>query len=278
MSLTVVMVTYNSFPLTRRLLPTLAAGVGKELQELILADSASPDKTGEKLKQEFPAITYLSMFENKGYGAAVNAGAERAKGEWLLVMNGDVEISLQQVRLLKELAEKHQADVMAPAQETPDGTLIPTVRNFPTPGNILFARRSPLGKLFGTWGGYLRPLPEKTEEIKGVVSGACFLMKKRKFLAIGGFDTNFFLFAEDTDLCRRLADSGAKIFYTPEVQVKHYWSSSAGQDYRKTLKQQQISLLRYFKKHFPGRRLARQSLRFLFSIQYYFSFALRPTK
>jgi N-acetylglucosaminyl-diphospho-decaprenol L-rhamnosyltransferase len=168
---------------------------------------------------------------------------------------------------LRELAEANEADLIAPLQETPEGYPIPTVRHFPTPSTILFARRSPLGWLFGPRGGYLRPLPEKTEQVTGFVGGACFMVRKKKFLEVGGFDPNFFLFVEDTDLCKRLSDAGAKIFFTPEVRVRHYWSFSTGQNSLQKLGQQHASLLYYFKKHFPGRRLARSLLASLFWLQ-----------
>ena len=272
------MVTYNSYELTRRLLPALASSIGNRLLELIVVDNASSDKTGEKLKQEFPTIDCRMMPENKGYGAAVNAGAAKSKGEWLFILNGDVEISPAQIKQLRQLAEKYAADLIAPAQEESGGGTIPTVRNFPTPTTILFARRSPLGRLFGKLGGYLREIPKKTEQIKGVIGGACFLIKKEKFQQIGGFDANFFLYAEDTDLCKRLNDIGAKIFYTPEVRVRHFWGSSSKQNYHLTLKQQQTSLLYYFKKHFPRRRFSRAFLTFLFFLQYHFSYLFKPSR
>ena len=261
------MVTYNSYPLTRRLLEPLASAIGKELEEIILVDSASPDGTGEKLKKDFPAINFLPMPKNRGYGASVNAGAARAGGAWLLILNGDLEILPVQISRLRELAVANKTDLIAPRQETPEGAPIPTVRNFPTPKTILFARRSPLGRLFGRRGGYLRPLPEKTEQVEGAVGGACFLIKRDKFLEVGGFDEKFFLFVEDIDLCKRLSDAGAKIFFTPEVKVRHFWSFSTGQNFLKTLRHQQESLLYYFKKHFPGHPLSRAFLPPLFWLQ-----------
>ncbi len=267
MGVSVVMVTYASYPLTKRLLEPLVGGMGKELEEIILVDSASPDQTGEKLKKDFPAINYLLMPENRGYGTAVNAGAARARGEWLLILNGDLEIHPVQINRLKELAETKGADLIVPLQETPEGEPIPTVRNFPTPATILFARRSPLGKLFGNRGGYLRPLPEKTERVEGAAGGACFLVKTKNFQEVGGFDPGFFHFVEDIDLCKRLSEIGGKIFFTPEVKVRHFWSFSTGQNFLKTLKHQHDSLLYYFKKHFPTRPVSRVFLSFLFWLQ-----------
>lgn len=269
MGVSLVVVTYNSYPLTRRLLEPLASGIGRELEEIIVADSASPDDTGRKLKADFPAIEHLPMPENLGYGAAANAAATRARGIWLLIQNGDVQIKLSQIADLKKRAEASGADLMAPLQETPEGNPIPTVRAFPTPATILFARRSPLGKLLGHRGGYLRPLPEETRRLdgEGAVSGACFLVKKEKFLEVGGFDEKFFLFVEDIDLCKRLSAAGAQIYFTPEVRVRHFWSFSTGQDYQTTLRHQHLSLLYYFKKHFPDRRTSRAALTLLFGLQ-----------
>jgi N-acetylglucosaminyl-diphospho-decaprenol L-rhamnosyltransferase len=218
------------------------------------------------------------MPENRGYGAAANAGAAKTVGEWLLILNGDIEIGPGQAERLKEIAVERRADLVAPAQKDPNGNPIPIVRNFPTPFTILFARRSPLGRLFGRWGGYLRPLPEKTEEIKGFVSGACFLVKKERFSEIGGFDPQFFLFSEDTDLCRRLAGRGGKILYTPEVTVKHFWGGSTGQDYHASLRRMHQSLLLYFKKYFAGRRLSRLFLAFLFMLDRVLARIYRPKR
>ncbi|MGE5692971.1 MAG: glycosyltransferase family 2 protein, partial [Candidatus Zixiibacteriota bacterium] len=242
-------------------------GIGKELDEIILVDSASPDKTGKKLKVDFPVINYLPMPENQGYGAAVNHGANHAKGDWLLIMNGDLETHPVQISRLRELAEANEADLIAPLQETPEGKPISTVRNFPTPKTILFARRSPLGWLFGRRGGYLRSLPEKTGQVTGFVGGACFMVRKKKFQEVGGFDPNFFLFVEDTDLCKRMSETGAKIFFTTEVKVRHFWSFSTGQNVLKKLRQQHESLLYYFRKHFLGHRFSRAFLAFLFWLQ-----------
>lgn len=51
--------------------------------------------------------------------------------------------------------------------------------------------------------------------------GAAMLMKKDRFLDLGGFDERFFLFFEDTDLCRRLKNEGHDVWYYPEVSMTH---------------------------------------------------------
>ena len=50
-------------------------------------------------------------------------------------------------------------------------------------------------------------------------SGACFLVRRDLFLRLGGFDENIFLFYEDDDLCRRIADGGLSLVYVPQAVV-----------------------------------------------------------
>jgi GT2 family glycosyltransferase len=59
-------------------------------------------------------------------------------------------------------------------------------------------------------------------------SGACFLVRRELFLRLGGFDENIFLFYEDDDLCRRIADSGASLVYVPQAVVRHGRGRSSG--------------------------------------------------
>jgi N-acetylglucosaminyl-diphospho-decaprenol L-rhamnosyltransferase len=60
-------------------------------------------------------------------------------------------------------------------------------------------------------------------------SGACFLIRRDIFLKLGGFDENIFLFYEDDDLCRRLADSGSALIYVPQAVVRHGRGQSSGE-------------------------------------------------
>jgi len=60
-------------------------------------------------------------------------------------------------------------------------------------------------------------------------SGACFLIRRETFLRLGGFDENIFLFYEDDDLCRRVADSGAALVYVPQAVVRHGRGRSSGE-------------------------------------------------
>ena len=91
---------------------------------------------------------------------------------------------------------------------------------------MFFQPRSLLAPYLHNPGGKL-VLPEG-EACAPFFSGACFLIRRDVFLKLGGFDENIFLFYEDDDLCRRIADSGAALIYVPQAVVRHGRGRSSG--------------------------------------------------
>ena len=94
-------------------------------------------------------------------------------------------------------------------------------------GRVFYQPRSLLATSLTNPGGKL-VLPEG-EACAPFFSGACFLIRRDVFLKLGGFDENIFLFYEDDDLCRRIADSGAALIYVPQALVRHGRGRSSGE-------------------------------------------------
>jgi N-acetylglucosaminyl-diphospho-decaprenol L-rhamnosyltransferase len=98
------------------------------------------------------------------------------------------------------------------------------------------------------------------------VSGACMLMPREAFDAVGGFDEGFALYAEELDIATRLREAGRTVLFTPSVEVLHQIGVSTGRS-RSTLLLHSRSVYRYYAKHRAGgwRRvtlpLARAALR-----------------
>ena len=93
-------------------------------------------------------------------------------------------------------------------------------------GRVFFQPRSLLAPYLTNPRGKLA-LPEG-EACAPFFSGACFLIRRDLFLRLGGFDENIFLFYEDDDLCRRIADAGSALIYVPQAVVRHGRGRSSG--------------------------------------------------
>jgi GT2 family glycosyltransferase len=155
----------------------------------------------------------LRNSRNEGYGRAANAGARAAKTAFVLVMNPDIVLDPGAVAALVAAAERYpEAGLLAPRIVEPDG-------------RFFFQPRSLLSPYLQNPGGRL-VLPEG-DCCAPFLSGACLLVRHEPFLRLGGFDPRIFLFYEDDDLCRRLADAGHALVHVHDAVARHARGASS---------------------------------------------------
>jgi GT2 family glycosyltransferase len=196
-----IVVAFDSAALLPDCLDALAAaGV-----RAIVVDNASEDD-GAAIAERIGARVMRNA-TNEGYGRANNAGVRAAETPLVLIVNPDVVVEKGTVAALVAAAERHpDAALFAPKIVEPSG-------------RVFFQPRSLLAPYLTNPRGAL-VVPDG-EACVPFASGACFLVRRELFLAIGGFDQNIFLFYEDDDLCRRIADAGRALVFVPQAVVRH---------------------------------------------------------
>lgn len=257
-TLSVIVVSHNSAEVLPGLLDSLTRYPPPDPWELIVVDNHSSDDSLACVRSSVPAATLLPQTENRGFAAGVNIGAAQASGDTLLIVNPDVQWNGDVLGpLLAHLASRPKAAAVSPRLLYPDGRAQWSIRRFPNHWNIWFSRGSPLAalpllrRLAGT---YTQPDPPAPARVEAVA--ATFLLARRDaFEAVGGMDAEYFLYVEDTDLCRRWADSGREVWVYPDVTVTHHWSSSRGER-RHLARHHRAGIRRYFRRHHPRRRWA----------------------
>jgi len=171
----------------------------------LVVDNASTDAT--VAVAEGHGARVIRNARNEGYGRANNLGARVAETEFLLIVNPDCVVEAGAVAALLDAARRYpDAGLLAPRIVEPGG-------------RVFFQPRSLLAPYLPNPSGRL-VLPEG-EACAPFLSGACFLIRRDLFLGLGGFDENIFLFYEDDDFCRRLADAGRALIYVPRALVRH---------------------------------------------------------
>ena len=154
-----------------------------------------------------------------GYGAAANRGVEAAgEAEWVLISNADVTFSADFGGRLRVCMEGGggEAGCFAPRLLNPDGTLQPSVGKFPTLWGVIcdqFRRRERRK--------YAYPQPVERRVVDWA-TGACLLVRREAFEAVGGFDEKYFLYVEEVDLQRRMRDAGHRTVFVPEAVATHH--------------------------------------------------------
>jgi GT2 family glycosyltransferase len=218
-------VTYNALPWLERCLASVRG------HELVVVDHGSTDGTVELVHERFPeALVFINT--NRGYGAGLNAGIARASGRWLLLLNSDAWAEEAAAERLLAFGDAHpRAAVVFPRARNVDGSLQRTVRGFPTIWRLateyLFLRKLAPGSsvLNGYYaGGFDHDRPRRVEWAMGFA----MFVRREAVDDVGALDESFFMFAEETDWCRRFWDAGWEVWFTPTATFTHVGGASHG--------------------------------------------------
>lgn len=208
--LSVVIVTHGAWQLTRRAISALREHTPTPF-ELIVVDNDSQDETRSELER-LDGVRALFNEHNRGFGPAVNQGAELARGEHLLLLNTDAFVHRGWFEPLVATLARPRVGAVVPRYLHPDGSL--------QEAGVLLARDGTV-RVYGDgddrelpWYGFRRMIDYG--------SAVCVLMRTADFRAVGGFDDCYApAYYEDADLCMRLAQRGLIVMYEPRSTVTH---------------------------------------------------------
>jgi GT2 family glycosyltransferase len=227
--LSVVIVSYRCAGLLADCLQSLAANRGDVSMEVEVIDNASGDDTIE-VARAAGWVVATELDENVGFARANNCGLARTTGRAVLVLNPDTVVPPHGLRrCLDELWSHPDVGLLTARLIDPDGRLDRRCkRGFPTLWSslcyftgldqVLRDRRS-LRYTVG-W------LPDTQAGDVESVSGAFMLMRRDALHEVGGFDAQFFMYAEDMDLSLRFVEHGWRVRYWPGVDVIHVGAGS----------------------------------------------------
>jgi hypothetical protein len=232
--LSVVIVSYRCGALLDECLASLAANRADVCMEVEVVDNASGDDTVDVSRRHEWVIT-TALDDNVGFARANNMAMDRTRGRAVLVLNPDTVVPPGALRAcLDELWRDSSVGLLTPRLVDRDGRLdrrchrgFPTLWSsfcyFTTLDRVLTGPRSRRYTM-----GHL---PDTEAADVEAVSGAFMLMPREAMVAVGGFDEQFFMYAEDIDLSLRFIEHGYRVRYWPGVDVVHVGAGSnvAGQ-------------------------------------------------
>jgi GT2 family glycosyltransferase len=203
--ITFVLVSYGGRELVVRCLELLAEHT-PEPYRVIVADSASPDGTGEWLEQNLTGATVLRMPENLGFGAGGNLAVRQAGTELLCFLNADIEVTDGWLApLLAFLDARPEVGAVSPVLLNPDGSV------------------QEAGSVIGG-DGWCRAVDEGPLFVREVdyASAACLVVRRQAFLQAGGFSPEYEIaYFEDVDLMLSLRAHGWQTWVEPASRVVH---------------------------------------------------------
>jgi GT2 family glycosyltransferase len=250
--LTISIVHHSNRDLLRDCLRSLYALKNEVEFETILVDNVSSEGALEMVREEFPAVRVIENTARKGFGANHNQALRASGGRFILLLNDDTLVQPNALRALCEYLEHHpEVGAVGPRLENPDGTLQPSCYKFPSPlralmENLLLVAALPSHE----WIGDYRAWPHDEEREVDFVSGAALVIRREVLDTAGFFDENFFMYAEETDWCYRMKESGWKVAFTPNATIVHYGGQSSVDFKERQFVEFHRSQARYLRKHF----------------------------
>ena len=213
-----------------RCLETLYANAGWEAMEVLVIENNSIDAATfayyEQAKQKYRDLRVVTWAGPFNFSAINNLGADAAKGEHLLLLNNDIEITTPGfVRELLSYSQQPGIGVVGAKLLYPDGTIQHAGVIVGINGTAGHSHKG----LDAKNGGDLNRLV--TTQNYSAVTGAALMVKTELYRELGGLnETDFAVAFNDVDFCLRLIEAGYRNVYTPYAGGIHYESKSRGYD------------------------------------------------
>jgi N-acetylglucosaminyl-diphospho-decaprenol L-rhamnosyltransferase len=253
----VVVVNYESGPALAR----CVAGLRRQgPAELVVVDNGSRDGSVDELRRRVPGIDVVDPGANLGYGAAANRGAAATSAPALLLCNPDLEVSPGSLATLAAVLDRWPGcGVAGPLIRDAAGRRYPSARRFPSmvdaAGHAMLGLFAPDNRFTRSYHLAEQAGASEPREVDWL-SGACLLLRRSAFDEVGGFDESYFMYAEEVDLCWRLARAGWKAVYAPAAEVTHVQGLSTEAHPYRMIFEHHRSLLRFAGRSSVGWRKA----------------------
>jgi N-acetylglucosaminyl-diphospho-decaprenol L-rhamnosyltransferase len=221
--LSVIVLNFRTAEQTVRAIERLSdAAPGADI-EVVVVDNASADGSAQAIQDRCPEARVIELAENMGFAAGMNAGARETSGEYVLLLNSDVEATAGSLDALTDYMRANpdvglSAPLLVDENDKPTRTLLvgPTLWRTLLPA---------LGKLrYRQWRSRIGAEPLDVE----ATEGAAVLVSRAAIERAGLLDEGFFFYHEIVEWCMRIRDAGFRIVVVPSSRMKHLRGASTG--------------------------------------------------
>lgn len=219
---TVVIVTYESSDTIDGALSAGKSAHEAGLARYVVVDNASSDGTAERVRARHPWVKVIETGENLGFGRGCNVGLDDATTPFVLFLNPDAAMEAGELAKLVEFMEARPRAGLAGPALVGEGEEHQPAGSLPTPWRIVAGA----ARLNGYPGR--RPIvPGAAAFETDWICGAALMGRTDVLREMGGFDPRFFLYFDETDLCRRMLDRGLEVWAVGTAVARHAKHGSA---------------------------------------------------
>ena len=265
MQLSIIIVSYN----VRYFLDQAVASVLESTctfdYEIIVVDNGSTDDSVEWMKGKYPSVRLFDLKENLGFAKANNFAARKANGDCILLLNPDTIVQSDSLQLCFDFLQSNpKAGAVGLRMYDGQGKYLPeSKRGFPSPWTSFckiagFNELFPKSKFFNYY--YLGHKSSDLDQEVDVLTGAFMMLRRDRYLALGGLDEDFFMYGEDIDLCFRLHEGGYQNYYLASSSIIHFKGESTSKQSFQYIKTFYSAMSIYAGKHYNKHFLALMSI------------------
>lgn len=224
----IIIVNYNTYQYVLNCIKSVQDNTANLKYEIIVVDNNSPNRDIEGLNSIYPEVKLLLNPDNSGFGSGNNFGVKQAIGENLFFLNSDTLLQNNAIKILNDYLNANSKIAVCG-------------------GNLFSLNLQPATSFARSQPGFLADVDyfffnifskiiykkniffnhsKEIIEINGSISGADYMVKKSIFDEVGGFDEDFFMYYEETELSFRILKKGFKIVNVPHAEIIHFEGGS----------------------------------------------------
>jgi GT2 family glycosyltransferase len=225
LDLSIVIVSWNVRELLKACLQSVYDTAQGLSFEVFVVDNASHDGSPQMVERCFPGVHLIANRDNRGFGPANNQALRLATGRYALLLNPDTTVPPGMIEGMIDFMEHHpQAGMVGPELVLGDGRLQLNWVRFSLDHFFEFLIERVVFLTSGrTWISSSKPRRVR------ILTGACWLARYEAMADIGFYDDEFFMYAEEPDVCARMRDAGWEIWFLREFVMTHYKKQSVRQ-------------------------------------------------
>ncbi|MCI6082226.1 MAG: glycosyltransferase family 2 protein [Prevotella sp.] len=229
MKISVVIVNYNVKYYVGQCIDSVRRALQGIDSEIIVVDNHSRDGSVDYLSK-IEGVRIIESGHNLGFSKANNIAIRQSTAEYVLMLNPDTIVAEDAIRMIIDFADSHpQAGGIGVRMHNDWGTTArESRRGLPSPMTSFYkiiglSKRLPQHRKYGRY--YMGWLPWDSPSRIEVVSGACFLVRRKALDEVGLMDEDYFMYGEDIDLSYRLLKGGWENWFVP-ADIIHYKGES----------------------------------------------------
>jgi N-acetylglucosaminyl-diphospho-decaprenol L-rhamnosyltransferase len=224
------------------------------LRKCIVVDNASTDNSTDHLKGNSLTITLIRNPENMGFAYACNQGAQAGDSGYILFLNPDTILfpdSLEKPLRFLEEGRISQVGILGIQLVNQDGIIQRNAARFPTIRSIFYQMLG-FDRLWPSRfpSHFMTDWDHRQNREVDQVTGAFFMIQRKLFDQLGGFDERFFMYYEDLDFSYRARLSGWKSYFLADARAIHHGGGASSQVKTKRLYYVMVSRVLYIAKFF----------------------------